>query len=63
MRVDLLGGGLPDVAVFRIVVADVKIEVALRTSEVKASNTSFFDNLPDRVSIEFGKERFVKDYA
>ena len=61
MRVDFLRGGFPDAAMLRVVVADVKIKVALRAREMQASNSSRVDNLPPRVGVESGEESVVND--
>ena len=61
--VDLFGGGLPVLAMFGIIVADVEVEVAFSTGEAKASYSSIFDFLPVRGRVEFGEKRIVDNNA
>ena len=63
MRGNFLRGGFPDIGVFGVEVANIKIEVSLFACKVKASNTTRVDDLPARVGVESAKERVVDDYA
>ena len=61
MRTDFLRGGFPGAAVFRVVVTNVKVKIALWASKVEAAYSTRVDDLPLRVFIETREEGVVDD--